>query len=260
MSNKKALSEHYGEEFYDCQMSGSYRSAVRYTSLLAPHFRPVTVADVGCGRGTWLKAFREAGAAKVVGFDGPWNSQEKMVDAEIRFFGIDLNHPKNLSGDRFDLAISLEVAEHLEETSSDGFVSFLMELSDVVLFAAAFTGQGGTNHINEQPHSYWAEKFIARGYLPFDIFRADVWGESDVQPWYRQNTFLYVREGSSLHSQFHSQGLTPITNLQFMNCLHPDLYLARNLPISTGQLVKTLGLRMVPTALRPTVKKIFGKR
>jgi hypothetical protein len=50
---------------------------------------------------------------------------------------------------RFDLAISLEVAEHLPEGSAGALVSTLIEAAPVVVFSAAIKGQSGTNHINE---------------------------------------------------------------------------------------------------------------
>jgi SAM-dependent methyltransferase len=254
----KALSDHYADSFYDWQKDGSYKSGCRYAELLAPIHKPRTVVDVGCGHGTWLKAFKQAGAEKVVGFDGPWNSQEKMVDQSIKFHGIDLNFPKNLAGERFELAMSLEVAEHLEETSSSRFVAFLTELSDVVLFSAAFSGQGGINHINEQPHSYWAEKFVARGYTPFDLFRPVVWGEPGIEVWYKQNTFLYVRNASPLYQSLLAKGHAPIANLQFMNCVHPEVLAWKLIPPSSSHLMKDLAARAIPKQIRPAVKKVLG--
>lgn len=49
-------------------------------------------------------------------------------------------------------------------------------MSDVIMFSAAYTKQGGNNHINEQPHTYWAKKFISHDFVPYDIFRPVFWG------------------------------------------------------------------------------------
>jgi SAM-dependent methyltransferase len=258
--SQKALADHYADDFYDWQRDGSFKSAGRYAELLAAVYQPRSVVDVGCGRGTWLKAFRQAGTERVVGFDGPWNSQDKMVDESIRFFGIDLNRPTNLTGERFDMAMSLEVAEHLEPTSAVAFVAFMTDLSDVVLFGAAFSGQGGINHINEQPHSYWAEKFVARGYVPFDLFRPVVWGEPGIEVWYKQNTYLYVRNGSPLHQSLIAKGHSPITNLQFMNGVHPDLFASKLIPMTSGEMVKELAARAIPKKVRPAIKRALGMR
>ena len=97
---------------------------------------------------------------------------------------------------RFDLAISLEVAEHLEPQRSEGLVRDLCALADVVLFAAAVPFQGGAGHINERWQSWWAQKFSDNGYEPFDVLRRDIWGRRDIAWWYKQNTIFYVKRNS----------------------------------------------------------------
>ena len=52
-------------------------SGLKYAELPAPLLNPKSVVDVGCGRGSWLKAFKEKGAVKLVGYDGSWNNQKK---------------------------------------------------------------------------------------------------------------------------------------------------------------------------------------
>ncbi|MEL7345935.1 MAG: hypothetical protein AAFN59_13950, partial [Pseudomonadota bacterium] len=64
----------------------------------------------------------------------------------------------------FDIALSTEVAEHLPATIADPYVDFLIAISDTVIMTAATPGQGGTDHVNEQPNAYWIEKFDARGF------------------------------------------------------------------------------------------------
>jgi SAM-dependent methyltransferase len=223
MSNQN---QPYDNNFYNAQMNGSYVSAKFYAALLSNLFIPSSVVDVGCGRGTWLKAFKEIGAMRLVGLDGEWNTQDNLVDSTIEFNATDLNHLR-ANGQKFDLAMSLEVAEHLEPGSATTFINFLTDLSDVILFGAAFIGQGGENHINEQTHSYWAKLFLSRGYVPFDIFRPIIWGNPKVEFWYQQNTFLYVRQDSKMCTEFIAKGANRIPNLDFMDCVHPTLYLRR---------------------------------
>jgi hypothetical protein len=116
------------------------------------------------------------------------------------------------------------VAEHLEPKTSQVFVQFLTDLSDVVLFGAAYTNQGGTNHINEQKHSYWAGLFSDRGYKAYDLFRPLLWGDMSVEYWYQQNTYLYVRSSSPVCKVFAESGVSAISNTAFMNCVHPMLF------------------------------------
>ena len=63
----------------------------------------------------------------------------------------------------------------------------------MVLFSAAVPGQGGENHINERPLDFWRGLFRAHGYRAFDAFRPGLAGLADVEPWYRYNVLLYVR-------------------------------------------------------------------
>ena len=45
---------------------------------------------------------------------------------------------------------------------------------------------------------------------------------SDVDFWYRQNVFLYVKENSAEWHLMTTAGHKPMANIDFMNCIHPD--------------------------------------
>lgn len=221
---KKNLDKIYNKTFYDRQAGGSLKSAQVFLEHLFKFYKPKSAIDIGCGRGGWLKVCGDlAGAETLVGYDGPWNSQPNMMDQKIRFKGIDLNS-KFHAERRFDLAMSLEVAEHLKPESSANFVSSLCQLSDVILFGAAFLGQGGKNHINCRYPSYWGDLMAGQGYAVFDIFRPEFWGDDRVRPWYRQNTFLYVKRGHELAKRLADQGYREMTRMDFMDCVHPWLF------------------------------------
>lgn len=244
----------YDTEFYKGQMAGSVRSAFKYVDLLAPLFQPASVVDMGCGRGTWLKAFKERGATRLVGYDGSWNNQANMVDSTIEFRSADLNKRIPNEQTRFDLAMSLEVAEHLQPPSSEEFVRSLTGLADVVLFGAAFTDQGGTSHINEQPHSFWAGHFARFEYAPFDLFRPVFWADQDIEYWYRQNTFLYVKKNTPLFNKLTELKRFPIEHIGFMDCVHPALFQAklRNNDSTINQLM----VKLIPQKLRPFARQL----
>ena len=93
---------------------------------------------------------------------------------------------------RFDLVVTLEVAEHLPKTDASTFVQSLTELGPVVLFSAAIPFQGGENHLNEQWPDYWAHLFHNRGYRAVDCLRKKTWHNDKVEPWYAQNILLFV--------------------------------------------------------------------
>jgi hypothetical protein len=96
--------------------------------------------------------------------------------------------------------------------------------ADAIVFSAAYVSQPCQGHINTRPHSFWAGSFLAQGYLLFDFFRPRFWSDNDVEPWYRQNTFLYVRPGHPLSALLAAAGHAPLQDARFVDCIHPWLY------------------------------------
>jgi SAM-dependent methyltransferase len=154
---------------------------------------PKSVVDVGCGVGHWLSEFRKLGVDRVLGLDGSYIDPEWLVIPKDLFRAADLSKPLQLR-EKFDLAISLEVAEHLPEASAATFVESLVNLAPVVLFSCAIPKQGGTQHVNEQWPEYWRLLFQKHGYCMLDLIRKVIWKNPEVKFWYRQNTFLFVTE------------------------------------------------------------------
>src|SRR5262249_8501160 len=137
----------------------------------------------------------------------------------IEFTSANLEENIEIS-ERYDLCISVEVAEHLTSDRSRAFVDMLCSASDVVLFSAAIPQQGGTNHINERWQSFWAGLFDEAGYGCYDLIRPRVWTDARVESWYRQNMLLYVRRihplGTKLRSHVWAHGPLDI--------VHPEIY------------------------------------
>ena len=168
-------------------------SALKILGILREYFQPQSVLDVGCGLGTWLAAARELGARDVYGVDGDWVDPAQLDVEPAVLSRCDLEQDIVLDR-KFDLVISLEVAEHLQERTSDGFVASLARHGDVVLFSAAIPAQGGHHHVNEQFADYWAERFARHGYRPLDFIRRRIWNDPGVLWWLRQNVLVYAHE------------------------------------------------------------------
>lgn len=134
---------------------------------LADMFHPRSVVDIGCGPGVYLVPFKPE--SKVFGVDGSPKAGQALEPGEFvsADFRKDWQLPADYDGDgpkRFDLALCIEVAEHLPPDRADYLVSLLASAAPIVFFSAAQPGQGGTLHLNEQPREYWLDKFKARGF------------------------------------------------------------------------------------------------
>lgn len=181
----------YDDTFFDYVNSGAVTSARELLPELLRVIPIGSVLDVGCGQGAWLSVWRELGVTDIQGIDGSYVDCNNLLVPEQCFRAHDLEHQFDL-GRRFDIVQSLEVAEHLPEHSSRDFIKSLVSHADIVLFSAAPKGQGGDHHINEQDYDYWRELFATHGYQAIDYVRHRVDNNTNVEPWYRYNTFLYV--------------------------------------------------------------------
>ncbi len=160
----------YGGAFFDSQKDTSFISASIVSPRVLSLCNPKSVADFGCGVGTWVRALLDIGVSDVTGIDGNYVRDDLLVIPSERFVRADIGQPVDLNR-KFDLAISMEVAEHLPREKASVFIDTLTKHSGIVLFSAAVPGQGGTYHVNEQWPEYWNELFSARGYRCVDCLR-----------------------------------------------------------------------------------------
>ncbi len=145
-----------------------------------------------------------------------------MIGQE-QFLPHDLTAPLELER-HFDLAVCLEVAEHLPAERAETLVASLVSLAPVVLFSAAIPYQGGDDHVNEQWPEYWQQLFAKHDYLVVDCLRESLWRHKDVAPWYAQNLLVYVdrrrlADYPRLAERFAQAGEYPRLSL-----VHPEQY------------------------------------
>jgi SAM-dependent methyltransferase len=185
------MRDKYKRAFYQETAQAAAQSARDVVPLVLEYVQPKSVVDVGCGTGEWLTAFRERGVEDIFGIDGPWVDVDLLNVPAERFRVLDLAKP--IPADRrFDLVVSLEVAEHLPPEAAETFVDSLVSLGSVVLFSAAIPYQGGTRHLNERWPSYWYQLFAARGFRAVDCLRPRLWANRELAFYYAQNLLFLV--------------------------------------------------------------------
>lgn len=145
----------------DNETTSFMASARSVAPVVMRQLRPLTILDVGCGAGAWVRAYEECGAAYVVGVDADCPRADQLLFNPSRFHTIDVAGAFRI-GREFDLVQWLEVAEHVDPTASEALLDNLVAHAPLVLFSAAPPGQGGVNNVNEH--------------------------------WYRYNMFLFARE------------------------------------------------------------------
>jgi SAM-dependent methyltransferase len=229
----------YTKSFYEEMRNGSRRSAEVIVPIVLQLLTVRSVVDVGCGDGNWLAIFQKYGVDEILGIDGDYVDRGILQIPQDRFQACDLAKPFNI-GRVFDLAVSLEVVEHLPPEGAWGFVESLTHLAPAVLFSTAIPFQGGNHHINEQWPDKWAGLFREHDYVPVDFIRKRIWQSDAVEFWYAQNTLLFARldlveSSSSLKAEFER------TNPNQLCLVHPRQYTHLQ-----GQLAEALARPLIP--------------
>ena len=232
-----AESQEYDEKFYKGNSENSYKRASVVLPVVHKFIHPKKVIDIGCGSGGWLAVWKKFFGAEIYGIDGDYVAREYLLIDEKEF------HPANLENrielnEKFDLVETLEVAEHLSPDRADSFVEDLTKLGNVILFSAAIIGQGGTHHVNEQMQSYWAGKFLAKGYVGIDCIRPQLWYNQNTDFLCKQNMFFYVNRNELYRYPELQDYYLKTKDTAIYDVVHPDLWAAYL--INMNKILRTL--------------------
>lgn len=217
----------YDKDFYQSRHLNTTHSASKIFSILLNKIPQINSAvDFGCGVGTWLCILKEKGISEIQGYDGPWVDINLLTIPKENFEAVDLFKKITLNK-KYDLAISLEVAEHLPDSFANEFVETLIESSHFILFSAAIPYQGGNHHFNEQWPEYWVAKFKERGFVAYDFIRPQIFNDPQIPFWYKQNILFFAKKDKA-----HLVKETPTESV--VSFVHPDLYLKKVAALNVG--------------------------
>lgn len=207
----------YTKEFFSERVGHSNHTAGKVHEILRKILPQLnSVVDVGCGTGSWLAEFKNCGIETIKGYDGYLNSFTFLEIPKKDFSFHNLKDPI-ISAEKFDLAICLEVAEHLYEDDAHTLIRSVCSLSDFILFSAAIPGQGGQNHFNERWQSYWIDLFTCYNFTAFDCIRSKIWDDPKIPFWYKQNSFLMVKKNTNFFYDINN-------NSFIADLVHPELF------------------------------------
>lgn len=190
------LEDIYTEEYFNSNKDPEWLRDVELISeTIYRVLKPKSVIDVGCGIGSYLYYLSRHGV-EIEGIEGSYTAFKALMIPKNIVKRLDLRliysyKPKR----RYDLAMCIEVLEHINPKHADKVLDFLCEVSDIVLISAARPGQGGKYHINEQPLEYWISRMEARGY-ELDLYvtseiRKEIARKIKMIKWIHKNLLIF---------------------------------------------------------------------
>lgn len=154
----------YNTEYYEGIRHSNQNYYALFAEALMAEFSPEALVDCGCGHGGISREFINHGCKQAFLFDG---SPDAVKIAQGNGFPsarqLDFTSAKSIPA-KGDLAICLEVAEHIPKTYAAHLVKLLSGVAPIIAFTAAPPGQGGHLHVNNQPQSYWIDLFSEHGF------------------------------------------------------------------------------------------------
>ena len=187
----------YSARYYQTLVEPYARKSVpQMATSIVETFHPASAIDVGCGSGALLVGLRKLGVRHLIGLDAAEAGLDIARARGLVVRKFDITTERWSGGERFDIAVSMETAEHLPKSVSDRYVELLCSLAPAVIFTAAHPGQGGIGHLNEQPPEYWTELFKVHGFQLAEKTIADwqsAWTAAGVANFYTRNLMIFQR-------------------------------------------------------------------
>ena len=158
----------YGPGYFKfCELDHGW-SNLLFGDVLHWIFRPASAVEFGPGTGGTLASLHRKGV-EVIGVDAhpaaiPFVARHSPEVAG-KIVTHDLSEPW-VSPRLFDLAVSIEVLEHLPPKGADTVVASIGASAPVAVITACpptYREVPNTTHLNEQPFDYWITKFSAVG-------------------------------------------------------------------------------------------------
>lgn len=190
----------YSEAFFKKRHSKDNKWKLQIGEMLSKTYCLESLVDFGCGEGEYLEGALKGGAQRVLGFEYLFENIRKYLPIEALEYIKYGNVMEKIDCGKFDMVLSIEVAEHILPEKSDIFVENLTNASNKYIFmTAAVPKQGGIGHINERPLKFWIEQFKNRNftYSIGDVSEicTKIKDMGTQVPDYIFNLFIFIKNG-----------------------------------------------------------------
>jgi len=164
----------YGRNFFRVRRLRYRVKQLKLAAVLFKLWNPYTVYDLGCGIGSLLEGFHLQGC-EVSGSEYGYTHAKRYMPKAIRARTYQADATEMIyeqktameAAKKYNLVISMEVAEHIDPAGSQTFCHNLVRLCNSRIFlTAAPQGQKGTGHINCKSKEYWRKVMIDVGAVP----------------------------------------------------------------------------------------------
>lgn len=166
----------YDKEYYDTQLGDvpcypgepTWEAHFENAADEIAKLQPMTVIEFGCSFGMLIHYLREKHGISAVGYDISEYAIRNAV-SEYCYIGDVSSPPKEVFRRKWDLAICIEVLEHLKPGRAKMALANLCKLSDVVLFSSDPYDRETDSHINVHSISEWDRMFACHSMKPIPI-------------------------------------------------------------------------------------------
>jgi cyclopropane fatty-acyl-phospholipid synthase-like methyltransferase len=157
----------FGEKFARRRTWKMDENLQRAIEHLVQEFDPLRIADIGAGGGEYVRWLKGVWGVASVGFDATKNIYDisggdvHEVDFSAPGAGAEVS---NYYGKMpIDLAICIEVGEHIPEECLPTFIENVAAVSGKLLMSWATPGQRGRDHVSCREPQWVAERFDDHG-------------------------------------------------------------------------------------------------
>ena len=219
----------YNSRFYNSVSQRGANAAQIVANTISKSIKPMSIIDIGSGEGIWLNTMAKKFprvkylmAVDLQNHDSSYLQELRNLDVEFEFKVQNFEISTHLPGSSYDLAICLEVLEHLNKHSAEKLAKEISDKCSLLIFSAAMKGQGGTHHINEQPLEYWVNLFTSLGYVPLDVLRPALTENAYVANYYKFNMLIFWHPENTIKNNTSIDIENLLTsNLPFIKDIRP---------------------------------------